>query len=74
MSEKNLNRESQNSLLEKVISTLDLKLVKTAQKNLTKKKTLTGHAECINLIGVERYGGAVASGVKNSQDANSVNM
>jgi hypothetical protein len=61
-------------LLGKVISTLDLKLVKTAQKSLTKKKTSTGHAECINLTGVVRCGGVVASGVKNSQDANSVNM
>jgi hypothetical protein len=41
-----------------------LNVARTAQKNLMKKRIITGHAECTSLNGEVKCGGAVVNEVK----------
>jgi hypothetical protein len=61
-------------LLVKELVKKESRLVKIAQKNSMKKKTLIGRAECISLTGVEKCGGAVANVVKINPVAGLANM
>ena len=65
------SKESSNWKVEKVKSTKASKCVKSAQRSIMKRKTLTGHVEHMLTNMEERFGGAAERGAKINQVVNS---